>query len=147
MSGIEIAGIVLGGFPLLISALEHYRDGAEAFSDFLNFKHVYKKCRRDVKYLQLCFEGTLKDCLLPLVVDDDALGRLVSDPLGKEWKDQSLETLLKKRLPESYGLYMEMIEEINDIMAKLKEELVVEEVISGAEVRVWLHLSTCFPNN
>lgn len=29
MSGVEIAGFVLGGFPLLISAAEHYKEGFE----------------------------------------------------------------------------------------------------------------------
>lgn len=28
MSGFEVAGVVLGSIPLLISALEHYSDGA-----------------------------------------------------------------------------------------------------------------------
>jgi hypothetical protein len=27
MAGLEVAGVVLGSIPLVISALEHYRDG------------------------------------------------------------------------------------------------------------------------
>ncbi|KAF2426311.1 hypothetical protein EJ08DRAFT_378173 [Tothia fuscella] len=132
MSGVEIAGLVLGAFPLLVTAVEHYRDGADAISDYRKFKLAYKKCHRDLTYLHLCFEETLKDCLLPLVVDDDELKRLLADPGGKEWKDQAMDDRLEKRLPQSYVLYKETVEEMNEIMAKLKDDLMVEDTYAGA---------------
>ena len=38
MSGVEIAGFVLGGFPLLISAAEHYREGFEPLVKWKRFR-------------------------------------------------------------------------------------------------------------
>jgi len=37
MSGFEVAGVILGAIPLLISALEHYRSGKGAASSFIKF--------------------------------------------------------------------------------------------------------------
>lgn len=38
MSSIEIAGLVLGALPLLISALEHYKDITDPVKVFFRFK-------------------------------------------------------------------------------------------------------------
>ena len=38
MSGFEIAGVVLGAIPLVISALEHYRTGAGVIGSFLKWR-------------------------------------------------------------------------------------------------------------
>jgi len=37
MSGFEVAGVILGAIPLLISTLEHYRSGKGAASSFIKF--------------------------------------------------------------------------------------------------------------
>lgn len=38
MSGFEIAGVILGAIPLVISALEHYQSGKSAASAFLQWQ-------------------------------------------------------------------------------------------------------------
>lgn len=45
MSGVEAAGFVLAAFPLLISALEHYRESAEVLKDWWRFKREYRKVK------------------------------------------------------------------------------------------------------
>lgn len=126
MSGVEIAGLVLGSFPLLISALEHYRNGAETMLKWHNFRHAYKKCRRDLRFYEYWFDQTLRQCLLPLVVDDNELEELINDPTGEAWRDSHLEAKLAARLPQSYSLYLEIVLEIFEMMEKLKDELGIE---------------------
>lgn len=136
MSGIEIAGLVLGGFPLLISALERYQEGAEILDIWWNFKRAYKKCMRDLKYYKLDFEQILEQCLLPLIVDDEELKTLISNPGGDGWGNPDLEERLKGRLPKSYDLYLEYIKEINEVIEKLKEELGVDKDHSSLEYQM-----------
>jgi hypothetical protein len=38
MSGFEVAGVVLGAIPLVISALEHYRNGKGTASSFVKWR-------------------------------------------------------------------------------------------------------------
>ena len=49
MSGIEVIGLLLGVFPLVISTFEHYRDCHEAIGVLFRFEDEYKNCLNDVK--------------------------------------------------------------------------------------------------
>jgi hypothetical protein len=123
MSGVEAAGIALAVFPLLISALEHYRESAEVLGDWWKFKRKYVKCKRDIEYHHITYTQNLQELLLPLIVDDDEVEDLVNDPGGAKWKDPSLEASLKDRLPNTYEAYLDSMSEISTIMTDLRKEL------------------------
>ncbi|KAF2262757.1 hypothetical protein CC78DRAFT_519767 [Lojkania enalia] len=123
MSGIEIAGLVLGAFPILIHALESYRESAEVLVDWWRIQRAYKKCKQDLHYHRILFEGNIERFLLPLIVDDDELKTLMADPAGDAWEDKELETRLTERLPKSYGLFLDIMSDINELMEALKKEL------------------------
>lgn len=84
MSGFEIAGVLLGAFPLIISGLKHWREAAKVGGFLWRFREEYSGCLRDVQYHQLCYKHNLKELLLPIMNDADAVERLVSDPGGKD---------------------------------------------------------------
>lgn len=123
MSGIEVAGLVLAAFPLAIAALEHYRTTAETLGFFWKIRREYKTWTHGLNICQLAFEQNLEQFLLPLIVDEDELQRLISKPGSPEWQNPDLEIRLRQRLPKSYDLYLESIEHIQDVMNDLKGEL------------------------
>ena len=126
MSGIEVASLVLGAFPIFVSALEHYRDTKAVFVNWWRFKRQYDNFKHEVEFQQHRFEQNLKIYLLPLVVDDDnLLESLLANPDGPEWKDKQLEERLKERIPESYDLYIQTIKAMNGITEQLKQRLSV----------------------
>ncbi|KAF2193527.1 hypothetical protein K469DRAFT_728735 [Zopfia rhizophila CBS 207.26] len=106
MGGIEVAGLVLGAFPLLIHALEHYHRGTVV-----------------LKYHQILFKGNIERFLPPLVVDDDELKDPMADSGLEAWEDAELEERLKERLPNSYDLFLDIIGDINELMELLKKEI------------------------
>ena len=126
MSGVEAAGFVLAAFPLLITALEDYRQGWEILEDWWKIKREYKKCQQNIKLQKLVFEENLEQLLSTLVYDEDELKLLIADPGGDRWKDVGLEHGLKERLPRSYDIYLETIGEIKSIMESLKHALGVD---------------------
>ena len=126
MSGIEAVGLLLGAYPLLMSALEHFRQGAELLEDWWRIKKEYKQCKNEIKVHELAFESNMERFLLPLIVDDDDVDALIAEPGGPAWKDPSLEETLKQRLPKSYDLFLDTISDIKSTMDGLKEELGVE---------------------
>ena len=67
MSGFEVVGLLLGVFPLVVSAIEHYRDVHKAAGYVLRFESEYRKALDDVKDEQLFFRLNLEELLLPLV--------------------------------------------------------------------------------
>lgn len=44
MSGIEIAGLVLGAFPVVIEALESYRNAFTALKNWWEFQRTFEVC-------------------------------------------------------------------------------------------------------
>ena len=134
MSGIEVAGLVLGAFPILLHTLESYREGAEVLKDWWRIDRAFKKCRQDINYHRILFEGNIERFLLPLVADEDELKVLMANPAGDDWEDPELEARLKERLPKSYDLFLDIIGEINTLMEVLKSDLGVQIAKPKAKV-------------
>lgn len=127
MSGLEIAGVLLGTFPLIISGLEHWRDVAKVGGFFWRVRKEYTKCRSDVQFHEILYKRNLKELLLPIVNDADKVARLVGDPGGKDWSSKALQECLEGQLQESYGLYMEIIREMNETAGELRKELSLDK--------------------
>jgi hypothetical protein len=119
MSGVEAAGLVLATFPLLISALEHYRASAEVLEDWWQIKREYLWCMNEIEVYQLGFEQNLRKYLLPLIADDNKIEELIRQPGSPSWKTPELEEKLKARLPRAYNLYIATINQMIDSMKRL----------------------------
>ena len=139
MTGFEIAGAVLGAFPIAIEALERYRDVARYWGFWWEIRSEYQKCSNELKFHQLSFRRNLKQLLLPLVADEDQIKRLLVDPGGEGWREQSVAQQLQDRLQESYELYLEIIQQLKTTMDELNRELAIsksgfQEKLSRAKV-------------
>jgi hypothetical protein len=146
MSGVEVAGLILGAFPLLIQVLKSYREGAEAINDWWKIERAYKKTCQDLSYHEILFEGSVKQFLLPLVADDDELLVLMADPAGSAWENVELEVRLRQRLPKSYDLFLDIIGDINNLVDTLKKELGVKGKFRAlvTKVRLWTSAIRCW---
>jgi hypothetical protein len=127
MSGLEIAGVLLGAAPLIISTLEHWRNIAKVGGFYWQVQREYKKCRREVRLYNTLYRQNLKELLLPIVDDAADLSRLLSDPGGKEWGSKALQERLEGRLQDSYETYMETICEMNEMAEELRKELALDK--------------------
>ncbi|KAI0832189.1 hypothetical protein F5Y06DRAFT_290454 [Hypoxylon sp. FL0890] len=136
MSGFEIAGIVLGAFPLAIEALEKYREVSKRVGLFYKIRVEYIKCEHNLKFHRASFTGHLRRLLLPLIEDDNKIKDLLFNPGGTFWKDQETVDVLQHRLgEESYGLFVDCVEGVKEVMAKLNCELVVDSVTLQESLR------------
>jgi len=126
MSGIEVAGLVLGAFPVAIWALEQYRDAARVMGFWYEIRLEYQRSSSELKFHQLTFIRNLKRLLLPLVPDDAQLQLLISEPGGFAWKDPGIRKALEARLNDSYEMYLEILGEMQRIMRELNQELAVD---------------------
>ncbi|RMJ13401.1 hypothetical protein CDV36_006916 [Fusarium kuroshium] len=129
MSGFEIAGVVLGAFPIALSALEKYREGAKRVDLFYTIRREHKKCRDDLVFNNLLFKSNLRRLLLPLVVDDDKIEELLSAPGGPGWREKELDNLLQKRMKDGYTLYFDCIAEMKRIMDELNRVLALDSEV------------------
>jgi hypothetical protein len=123
MSGIEVAGLLLGAFPLIIAALEKYRGTAEVLDSWWNIKTKYRKCMRNLKFHKLAFEEALEELLLPLIADEDTIRDMLEDPLGELWRNPETVVRLKERMPKTYESYLETMEAMQETLQELQDTL------------------------
>ena len=123
MSGLEVAGVVLAAFPLILESLESQRKVARTWSIWWQIRREYQKSSHELKYHQLAFERNLKFLLLPLVATDDQIESLLSTPGGPEWQNADLAQQLEQRLKGSLDAYLSIVHAMEETLDSLKKEL------------------------
>ncbi|KAL8306140.1 hypothetical protein RB597_003269 [Gaeumannomyces tritici] len=127
MSGFELAGIVLGALPIAIAALDGYKEANKRFSFWRGVRRHHITFTNDLEYQHRIFELNLQQLLLPLVVvEDDVIAVLLSQPGGPEWKRPDVEEELKSRLGGSYPLYLSIMKALEEAVKRLNGELGVD---------------------
>jgi hypothetical protein len=89
MSGLEIAGIVLGSLPLIISAVEHYATLARTVRSAVKYKTELKILKHDLDAECIIFLDTLERVLDGLVPARQ-FEELLKNPESALWKDATL---------------------------------------------------------
>lgn len=124
MSGLEVAGLVLGAFPIAIEVLGRYKEVARRLGFWYKVAAEHKKCDSQLKYYRLIYENNLKRLLLPLTgLDDKQIDKLLQDPAGSCWTEAKTAESLEKRLGSSYEVYLQCMDEIHDLVKGMNHEL------------------------
>lgn len=127
LTGVETAGLVLASFPLLISALEHYREGFESLKEWWKFRTEFLAFVHDIGRQSVLFNENLEELLSPLITSDTEMSTLLEDPCGAAWRTPALEEKLKDRLPKSYQSYRNTIDDMYEAMDILQRKLGLED--------------------
>jgi hypothetical protein len=121
LTGIEIVGLALSIAPLIISTIEHYRQGLEPFK-------IWARYCRELRLLQNILDveiaKLLDTCeqLLQCIVPQDELHKLITHPGGPCWQDPYLQLKLKKFLAHSYSSFMTALVEIKSTLDELQDK-------------------------
>ncbi|KAI9791857.1 MAG: hypothetical protein M1816_003402 [Peltula sp. TS41687] len=127
MSGAEVAGLVLAGFPLLISALEHYQEGFRPLMEWWSFERKFGDFIVDLGIQQSRFELNIRKLVEPLAASDAEMNTLLNDYSSAAWRDPDLEMKLKERLQDSFEWYMARVNKMAEILEELKRMLHIED--------------------
>ncbi|GME58139.1 hypothetical protein EPUS_00126 [Neofusicoccum parvum] len=122
MSGIEIAGLVLGAIPLLILAVEKYAEGVSVIKRFKHYEIPLKDMCRILKTERDMYRNTCELLLIELVSPEKIQSLLIT-PGGKSWEEPELKLAIEHRLAESYNGYMETVEDMNTLVQNFAEKL------------------------
>lgn len=123
MSGFEIAGAVLGGFPILLNCLEYYREGFEPLNDWWHFRVHFIAFVDDVRHQMMRYHESLIRLLDPIISDNQSLLALIKDPTDSRWKDGSIEALLEDRLPSELDRLFRILNRMQEVMGDLNKLL------------------------
>ena len=131
MSGLEVVGVVLGAFPFLISAMEHYEETKSASKLWYRIKKSHRKDLGNLKHCELMFKIHLDELLLPLLLDGVTgqvnYEELLTNPGGPGWRQENIEDALAERLFGNHSSYLDLLNEVVEVMAKLSKATKVED--------------------
>lgn len=122
MSGIEAVGLVLGVIPLIISALEHYRDGESAVSTWCRYPRVVQSLVRNLKTEHGKLYNTC-ETLLGGIVSPTKLEPMLNEPFGPLWQDEDIRERIERRLDHMYNTFRDTVRDMLTIMEELKSNL------------------------
>ena len=128
LTGIELSGLILAVFPLLVSALEHYENGFQTIGDWIKFRAEFSAFMNSLALQRLLFRQNMEDLLSSLAVSDQALKGMLANPEDEGWKNPDLERRLRDRLSgqDEYEIYMSQVESVYNSVDKLRRKLKVE---------------------
>ncbi|KAI0505310.1 hypothetical protein F5B22DRAFT_528149 [Xylaria bambusicola] len=123
MSGFEVAGVVLGAIPLVISALEHYKAGKGAAATFFKWRDqldtlIYRlKLQRCLLHLHLM--ELLRDAGVEGAVEDD----LTEEEILQILKNTKNEDSVREYLGVVYSMFLEVLRRYESCLAILAGKL------------------------
>ena len=125
MSGFEVAGVVLGSLPLIISALEHYAEGIATAKRFWRYKTELRSLILQVNTERGIFINTLEQ-LLTGIVRVDHMTDFLANPGGDAWRDLEVDSKLKERLRSAYGIYIDNVRGMELSLSHMKQKLALD---------------------
>lgn len=117
VSGLEIAGLVLGMFPIVQHAISIYNSE-------LNDRDV-RNLKRSLETQHTIFLNSIEEIISPHLNDADCRN-LLDDPTGGGWRNPKLNNDLRVRLGTSYDIFIEAVKDIHDMITNLNAEVNVE---------------------
>lgn len=142
MSGLEVIGVVLGSIPLIISALEHYRDGATAIKRFRRYDREKQSVVRNLKTERVKMQNVCEKLLEDLVAKSQ-IQAMTQNPFGQLWQEDSIKRKIRERLEESIEVFESIVVDIKDAILEMMKRLGLdsgENVSDHSHTQIFTHL-------
>jgi len=125
MSGFEVVGIVLGSVPLLISGLEHYRDGIDTVQNMIRYTEVVNTIVISVSTNLAIYEQSCEALLSRLMLPPHVFQELLDNPNSPLWSDKEIVSQLSKQFGSNmeHETYLRAVKKLNQRISKLKSKL------------------------
>lgn len=125
MSGIEVAGIVLAVFPIVVKGLGSYVEGVQTVRTWRQYRRELDGYKRQLETQRVWYLDTLEE-LLGFVQSEEDLKELISDPGGTSWHNLDYEQHLRERLDHSYAPYLRTIRELLSTLQVMQRKLGID---------------------
>lgn len=127
MSGFEIAGLVLGGFPILLNILDYYERSFAPLDEWWHFRRHFVQFVDDISQQQMLFQQNLALLLDPVIDDNETFTSLLNDPGATAWEAANLSEILGKRLGLHRTRFLRVLTDMDKLMIKLRKLLGVKD--------------------
>ncbi|KAF5542091.1 hypothetical protein FNAPI_10075 [Fusarium napiforme] len=111
MSGLEVAGIVLGSIPLLIIALEKYTEGLSTLHRWRKYKRELQSLIRNLETERVKLQNVCEKLLLDLV-PHYKIEALIDNPMGDLWREEETLKKVQFRLGNGFKVFQDTANEL-----------------------------------
>ncbi|KAK6189284.1 putative phosphoglycerate mutase pmu1 [Pestalotiopsis sp. IQ-011] len=122
MPGLEVIGIVLGGIPFIISAIEHYKDGTHAIRIWRKYKTELASVIRQLRVQQSRLTNVCETLLEGLSLGSK-IEAMIKEPFGSLWQDEITKQKLAQRLRRDYEIFEETAMEMSIAIGDIKKRI------------------------
>ena len=135
MSGFEIAGLILGIFPVLVKSLEAAVASVRQIQELQEWRVRLEGLRRDLSTQKTMYVNTLV-LLLQEVIDPNDLSELLESGDPFLWQRPEYERRLRDTLGRSYETFLHLTEALQERLRALEQRpLFKDEVVQS--LRKW----------
>lgn len=126
MSGIEVAGIALAVFPILVDGLVRFIDGVQTIKWYRRYRARLQDYADIMGAQRIWYQDTLEELLTDIVQNEDELVALTAQPTGAIWENPLYGQKLKQRLGRSHEVYLRLSEKMVEALLSMCEELGID---------------------
>lgn len=120
MSGLEVAGLILALFPVLVEGVKTVVAGASQIKKLKQWRFQLEGLRGDLNTQKTLFLNMV-ELLLQDIVDANAVAGVLED-LHSSWKDHPYEKDLRHRLGNSYETFCHLLEDLSNELRELERK-------------------------
>lgn len=130
MSGFEIAGVVLGSFPLLCDSAKEIAGFLRKAKSWWQFETTFETFVSTLTTQEASYTLVLKRLLDPLDISDSEYNSLLRSPQCDLWHELHVQDGLRQRLSSEYRWFMWSLTDLNQAVLDLQELLPIGKVRS-----------------
>lgn len=136
MSGFEIVGVVLGGFPLLLEAAKGLKGVFGDVKTWWRFDREFEDLISSIEAEHIKYSQSLEILLSHLEISDEVRKELQNDSTCDRWNDPEIQAHLRQWIQECYyEWFMDQLRDMNTALQDLKGILTSGRV-SGFQLRL-----------
>lgn len=127
MSGVEVAGIVLGVIPVIVTALQNYAAGVSTIKTLRKYERELGSLIRQLKVQTEILRNTCEE-LLNGIDPASIVDTMLDNPGGTAWEDSEIDQQLKARLQGAYDPYMATLEDMKEAVEEIRSRLRIDKI-------------------
>ncbi|EMT71826.1 hypothetical protein FOC4_g10001415 [Fusarium odoratissimum] len=122
MSGFEVAGIVLGSIPIVVSALQCYMNGLGTLQNFRSYKRILKSLILTLKTEHVNLQNICEKLLIG-IAPQTRIEEMIRDPFGDLWREEEIFNKLRLRLWSSLQVFDDRVQDMREAIEEMMEKL------------------------
>ncbi|KAL8679575.1 MAG: hypothetical protein Q9186_004169 [Xanthomendoza sp. 1 TL-2023] len=126
-TGIEIAGLTLAVFPIVVNGVERFMAGLQVIKTWRRYRRELAYYQHHIGSASAMFRNTIEELLEGIVTTQDDITTLGDDPHAVASSNPQYEEQLKLRLDHDYDSCLAIMHRMLDALKTIRKELNLDE--------------------